>query len=154
MILWIMEKMTLQPSSFKLPENFKGFYPNFPEDLPEAKIQSQVCKYLRDKYPEIRFCSDSSGIKLDAQAAAKLARSKSGRGIPDLIILEPRLGYNGLLIEIKKDNVTLKNKKGEYIGAHFKEQGLMLSELSDKGYLALFGVGLIHCLAIIDTYLK
>ncbi len=146
--------MMLQHSSFELPSDYKDSYLSYPNDLPEAKIHSQVCTYLKKHYPSVVFLTDASGMKFDAKTASKFAKLKSSSGVPDLVILEPRLGFNALLIEIKKDSVTLKNKKGEYIGDHFKEQALMLVNLSNKGYLALFGVGLSHCLAIIDHYLK
>ncbi len=128
---------------------------NLPVDLPEAKIHSIVCSYLRLKYPDVVFTTDASGLKLDMAKAAKFAKLKSQTGIPDLIILEPRKGFHSLLLEIKKDNVELhlKTKLG-YYNCHFKDQGDLLARLADKGFLARFSVGLKESLNIIDGYLE
>lgn len=88
------------------------------------------------------------------QNSARLALSSTGGWI-DLFIAEPRHGFHGLFIELKRegerpylrDGVTLsKNPQIQKEGAFLERQRL-------KGYEAEFGVGLEESKRIINEYL-
>lgn len=108
------------------------------------------------QYPNIIFLSDMSGLKTSIGTAVQMKSLRSGRAIPDLIILQPNNLFNGLLIEIKVNvsDVYLKDLKTIKKNEHIKEQKNMLKRLSDLGYYATFGIGFDNCKKIIDDYLK
>jgi len=120
----------------------------------EALLQQAVCKYITLQYPDIIFASDLSGVKLSIGVAKKLKMLKSEKGIPDLTLYEPRKGYHGLCIELKRDGVKLFKKDGiTYSDPHYAEQAEVLSRLSTKGYLAVFCIGWDQARGTIDGYL-
>ena len=121
----------------------------------EEVIHLQICEYLRRQYKDVIFLSDLSGIKMSIGLATKVSKMKSERGIPDLIILEAKYGFNGLCIEIKKNSSEIYCKNGELrTEKHILEQNKILTRLANKGYMARFGCGFDHCKEIIDNYLK
>ena len=123
--------------------------------MTEAQTHRNICDYLKLQYPEVIFRTDfASGMKLTVGQARKHASLQSGRSWPDLFIAEPRAGFHGLFIEVKKDGITIKKKDGNYVkDTHIREQALMLYTLGTHGYMATFGVGFDHCKQILDEYL-
>jgi len=120
----------------------------------EFSEQKAICLYLGFQYPNVIFSSDLSGIKLPKGLAVKIKSLKSNRGIPDLSIYEPRKGYCGLFIEMKATGVSIYKQNGELLSnEHLKEQSDMLTNLQEKGYLAIFCVGYEETKMAIDEYL-
>lgn len=122
----------------------------------EERVHNQVCRYLDLQYPKVLYITDLSGIKLPTGLAvkAKKQRCKSFK-IPDLIILEPRPGYHGLIIEIKKSIDEIMRKDGTIRKSeHLVEQRKSLNHLEGIGYKAVFGCGFQHCKEVIDKYMK
>lgn len=121
----------------------------------EEIVHGQICDYIKLQYPEVVFRSDhEAGRKRHARDQARIKRLNSSRAWPDLFIAEPRRGFHGLFVEIKKDNVRIKTKKGDYVkDTHIREQALMLYTLGTHGFMATFGIGFDHCKQIIDEYL-
>jgi len=79
--------------------------------MKEEDLQIMVCKYLDLQYPDVFYTSDLSGIKLSIGSAVKAKKTRCKRNvIPDLLIFEPRKGYHGLILELKKDLTELFNK--------------------------------------------
>lgn len=122
---------------------------------PEFILQSQICDYLRQQYPEINFLSDTIGsIRLTGAQAGRNAKiQKKGFKPPDLIIFEPRKGYNGLLIELKVNTpykLDGKLKKDE----HLEAQAKSIAELKAKNYYATFSWGFDRTQKLIDWYLN
>ena len=112
-----------------------------------------VCSYLRSDYPDVIFFSDLSGVKLPWGLAHKVASLKSQRGIPDLVILEPRNGYHGLVLELKKTGNNPYKKDGTLKSdPHLQEQDEVLRHLTALGYHAQFAVGFEEARDIISTY--
>jgi hypothetical protein len=121
----------------------------------EAKVHEEVCYYIKDNYPDVIFHSDGSGVfNKSWKIKSSISKLKSSKGIPDLHIDEPRNGYAGLKIEIKKAKTPLFTKAGKPYSEHIGEQAKMLERLEEKGYKAVFGVGYQQCIEIIDNYLK
>jgi len=121
----------------------------------EKTLHKAVCDYLRYQYPGILFNSDLAGAtKLTMGQAVAMKSLRSNRGFPDLSIYEPRKGYNGLFIELKKEGEAVINKKGFPSTPHIAEQFLIIERLNLKGYKAEFGIGFDSTKQIIDEYLK
>ena len=94
-------------------------------------------------------------MKLQSLGAGVLnKRMNPFDGFPDLLILEPRREYHGLLLEIKRDDEKLLNKKGKYKTPHLEQQSIILHKLSAKKYYTSFGIGFDNCKEIIEKYLK
>lgn len=121
----------------------------------EYQLQKQVCAYLNAQYPNVLYLSDTiASVRLTMpQAMRNKAIQKNGFKCPDLLILEPKNGYNGLFIELKiespykKDGTLKKNKHLEY-------QEKSMQELRSKGYYCLFSWNFEQTKRIIDIYLK
>ena len=123
--------------------------------MTEEQHHSIVNQYLRVKYPDVIFLTDASGVRMTPGLAKKFSLLKSGKGIPDIIILEPRGGYHGLMIELKKLGVTIILKDGTFTkNKHIREQAAILDRLKHKGYMAVFAVGSNSAIEIIDEYLS
>lgn len=113
----------------------------------ERSVHNAVCKYLKLQYPNVMFLSDfGAGLHMTPGNAQLQNKQKSNHSFPDLMIFEPRGGYHGLFIEIKRDDKLVKSD-------HTKRQGECHTELVTKGYLATFGLGFDQCKKIIDFYL-
>ena len=124
---------------------------------PEFELQSAICRYLSYEYKDVLFLSDTiASLKLTpAQASRNKKIQKFGFSCPDLLILEPRNGYNGLFIELKvetpfKKNGEIKASKDD----HLENQLQAIEKLNQKGYKALFSWGFDMTKEIIDNYLK
>lgn len=122
--------------------------------ITEEQLQKQVVDYIKLKYPEAQFRSDLGGIRLTPGLRARAARLQAGRAWPDLFIAEPRSGFHGLFIEIKREGTRVRKKDGNFVAdPHIREQALMLHTLATRGYLTCFGVGFDHIIEIIDEYM-
>lgn len=136
----------------------------------EYKLQVAVCKFLEMQYPEVVFYSDSiSNINLTPmQRVRNKAIQKKNFSCPDLLILEPRNGYHGLALELKKETpykldgdlkkqvvkVLNKEKKIIEIYDHLQEQERALRTLNQKGYQAHFCWSLDMAVKIINDYMR
>lgn len=124
--------------------------------MKESDLQIMVADYLRHWYPNVLFHSDfGSGIKLTMGQAIKQKRQNGGRRAwPDMFIAEPRGGYSGLFIELKKEGTRIKKKNGEWASEHIGEQAEVMDELVDRGYCAVFACGFDEAKSAIDQYLN
>lgn len=123
----------------------------------EESIQIAVCAYLKNFYPDVIFtCDLSSGMKLTIGQSVKSAKMRSSRGLPDIMILEPRgegeFRYCGLMIELKSEKAGNKNGTVKQTD-HVREQQEILNRLEKKGYMAKFAIGFSEAKSIIDFYL-
>ena len=126
----------------------------------EEQIQIQVSHYLRLQYPNVIFTFDAAGLRLPIGLAVKAKKMRSGRGLPDMLILEPSITpsgkvYHGLFLELKVNynDVYLKNgelRKNKHIG----EQANNLYELNRKDYYATFAFGFNGAKGVIDNYMS
>ncbi|HTJ53747.1 MAG TPA: hypothetical protein VL443_30035 [Cyclobacteriaceae bacterium] len=119
----------------------------------EESLQIAVSNYLRLQYPNVIFTAESSGLKLTIGQAVKAKKLRSSRGLPDMIILEPRGNYKGLCIELKTVSPYRKDGKLK-TDQHLQEQEELLTRLNAKGYGALFATGFDKAKTIIDEYMK
>lgn len=125
--------------------------------MSEQDVHQKVSDYLRLQYPGIVWHTDfGSGVKLTIGQARAQKRLQGGRRAwPDLFIAEPRGGYSGLFIELKRDGVRTHLKNGQLAAdPHIREQHLVLHSLQQRGYSAEFGIGFYPTKKIIDDYMK
>ena len=122
----------------------------------EANVHVQVCKYIDKNYPDVIYTSDQSGLKMSIGLAVAIKKTRSKHfKIPDLILLKPSNGFNGLVIEIKKDFDEVYKKDGQMRESeHIQSQWASLKKLAEGGYMAVFGCGYDDCIEIINSYFK
>lgn len=123
-----------------------------PYQKKEESLHQAVCKFIKSQYPDVIFSSESGGIRLTMGQAIKAKSLRSEAKLPDLMIFEARGGYHGLLIEIKKETVFLKDGSLSK-DKHVQGQAAILDRLSRKGYHAVFGCGIDNVMMIINSYL-
>ncbi len=120
----------------------------------EDILTGQVCAYISLQYPDVIFTQDSSGIKLPIGLAKKMKNRRSSKGLPDIWILEPKGGYHGLFLELKKEGEQLQLKTSDkWKNEHIVEQAEILLKLTAKGYWAWFAVGFDEAKQYIDNYM-
>lgn len=120
----------------------------------EDKIQEQLGEYIRRKYPDVIFTSESSGVRVTKWVAVHMKKCRSGRSLPDVIILEPRKGYHGCCIELKTEKAEIYKKDGTLRkNEHVEGQEDTLNYLKEKGYFTSFAIGLDHAITLVDFYL-
>lgn len=136
----------------KLPLELK---PTKKKKSREKKIHVTISEYIKLQYPGVIFFSDASGVRLTMGQSITLKRMRAADcKIPDMIILEPRGPYAGLLLEIKDDKDSPYLKDGTLSKSqHIQEQAETLDRLKHKGYATFFAVGVENGKQIIDNYM-
>lgn len=121
----------------------------------ETRLQTQVSNYIKLQYPNVMFTSESSGLRVPIGLAVQMKKQRSNHKLPDMIILEPRKDFYGLMLELKNSEADYLKKDGTLRGdKHVQEQQKSLTELSKKGYLATFVGGFDEAKRVIDFYLS
>jgi hypothetical protein len=88
----------------------------------EDDLQMSCARYL--DYSKLLWCHVGNERRTSIQAGVRLKKKGVKKGVPDILIFEPRGNYNGLAIELKiKPNKTSK------------EQKQWLDNLTKKGWL-------------------
>lgn len=120
----------------------------------EKKLHLQICKYLKLAYPNAIFTTEASGLKLTMGLAIQMKQMRSNKGLPDLLILEPRGKYSGLFLEIKTSRSEVYLKDGRIRSKeHVVTQNSVLKKLRERGYWANFVFGFDMAKQVIDNYL-
>jgi hypothetical protein len=119
----------------------------------EEELQLMVCDYVASLWPGVIFNSDLAGQHTGPAQAGKNTRMRSGAGFPDWFLAEPRGGYHGLFLELKREGTKLHKKDGSWATPHIRQQAEVLTKLDEAGYQAWFGVGWDQCRAIVDEYM-
>ena len=121
----------------------------------EENTHVAIAAYIRSQYPDVIFTSESSGIRVPMHLAVMMKKQRSAHKQPDMIVLEPKGNYHGLILEIKKDRSEVYLKNGEYSkNQHIQEQLKTLNLLNSKGFYACFACGFDHAKEIIDSYMR
>lgn len=108
----------------------------------EREIQCEVVRYLRSRNPRILFSATVGGVHCSAFTRGKMVASGYEKGIPDLIIYEPRKGFHGLCIEFK----STKGRVSEW-------QSQWLAELSARDYYTAVERSAQSAIRLIRDYL-
>ena len=120
----------------------------------EYEISKALSEYLSYQYPNVVFHFDYAGLNLSKAQAGQMKAIQGGRGWPDLFIAEPRGGYHGLFIELKKEGEKIYKRDGTPKTEHLKEQLEMVEKLRARGYIAAIISGFDDCKEYIDDYMK
>lgn len=106
----------------------------------ESRLQKECVKWFRLQHPKLILFSVPNGARLGGETktlksgkrlpvavirAKNLKDEGALRGVPDLVLAHPSLGYHGLFIEMKTD-----------VGRPSPEQVDLLKRLRDEGYRA------------------
>tara|TARA_R110000823_G_scaffold306527_1_gene428973 strand:+ start:988 stop:1329 length:342 start_codon:yes stop_codon:yes gene_type:complete len=111
--------------------------------MSEASLQANVIKYLKLQYPSVIYCASLGGQYQPYISQRNKAKATGYvKGFPDLGIYEPRGKYHGLFIEIKEK------------GYATKEQKEWITQLSQRGYMAVVCKGIDSIIKVIDEYLS
>jgi hypothetical protein len=121
----------------------------------EKEVRDFVAEYLQMQYPDAIYRFDlAADQKLSVGQAVRNKKLHPHTGYPDLFIAEPRNDYHGLFIEMKRKGAGTYLKDGSLSSRqHIQEQKEFLDNLEDRGYKAVFAVGIDRCQEIIDEYL-
>lgn len=109
--------------------------------MTEHQIQSLLVKLISEQYPDLLYCATVGGARMSINQARMIKRQGYRKGVPDLIFYEPRSGFHGLCMEIKK-------KKGQ----PSPHQRAWIADLEQRGYQALICKGLDQCIEAFETY--
>lgn len=120
----------------------------------EENLHDAVCIYLKLQYPDVVFATDASGVRLPIGLASKFARLKSESGLPDIFIYEPKDGFHGLFMELKREGERVWLKDGSLSkDKHIQKQNKLHEKLRKKGYYGGFVIGLDKAKAYIDAWM-
>ena len=108
----------------------------------ESMIQKVVVRHIRNHHPEVLFTCSPATAKSARQGHENKLMGYL-KGIPDLIILLPNKGYNGLMIELKTDKGTVK-----------PEQRDILEKLNGLGFKAVVCRSAEEAISTFENYLK
>lgn len=123
--------------------------------MTELQEHVQLAKYIKEKYPDVIFLSTLNGVKMPVVLGMQCAALQSERGLPDIVIFEPKKNFHGLCIELKRTGEKLFKKDGiTHVSPHVKEQDEILQRLSKKGYYATFSIGFIEAKTLVDIYMN
>lgn len=108
----------------------------------EREHQRKVIKHLRANY-DVLFSATVGGMDMRPLERIKMVNDGYVKGIPDLLIFEPRGQYHGLMIEMKKPG-----------GKPTPEQLEWQTGLNKKGYKSCICYGVEEGIQCIDEYMK
>lgn len=108
---------------------------------PEHEIQVRVVSLLKKMSPQPLFSSTVGGVKVAIHTARRMKEAGYSRGIPDLLIFEPRGEYVGLAMELKAPK-----------GKASAEQVWWIEKLQARGWKALICRGYEECENAIKEY--
>jgi hypothetical protein len=121
----------------------------------EESVHVTIAAYIRAQYPNVLFTSESSGIRVPMHLAVMMKKQRSAHKQPDMIILQPKGIFHGLILEIKKDHSEVFLKDGSISKkAHIQEQNATLVMLRELGYCAMFACGFDDAKIKIDNYMS
>jgi hypothetical protein len=114
----------------------------------ESRDQKAIVFWLRNQYPHVIFTCAPVGQRHGTRwqmikTGADNKKMGYRKGWPDLFIAEPRGGFHGLMIELKK--------KGEKLNP---DQRIILEELNNRGYHAIVSYGVDEAISSVDFYMK
>ena len=109
----------------------------------EFEAQCRLDKYIEENYPDVLFCASAGGARTSISEAKRMKATGYKRGFPDVFIYEPRGGFHGLSIEMKKE-------KGGVVSKHQKQ---WKEDLIRRGYKATIARGFDAAVEILEDYL-
>ncbi len=121
---------------------------------PEQILQAQISEWIKLQYPHVYFASDHSGMFLKNWGLKiYMKKSRSKHAALDIIILEPKAKFCGLILELKsKTPFTVYRKLKS--DRHLQDQQKKIEHLRSKGYYAQFIWSFDHAKQVIEFYMQ
>jgi len=94
------------------------------------------------------FTATVGGVRLSIGQATALKRQGYSKGVPDILIFEPRGKYHGLMIEMKRQRI-----KGEPRGRVSPDQERWKEQLLARGYRSEVCEGFDEAKGVYDAYM-
>lgn len=111
-------------------------------ELTEYRIQSAFVTQVQLLYPDILFTISPAGFIMSAGQAMKMMRMGYRKGTPDVLFLEPRGPFHGLLIEFKAPGGTISDEQREFM------------RLADvRSYKTAFCFSTVQAMAVLRSYI-
>ncbi len=110
----------------------------------EHREQVVLVGMVRNFYPQALLAAVPNGGARDARVGANLKAEGVLPGFPDLVLMEPRGGYHGAVIEMKRTKggrVSVKQQK-------------VLRGLEERGYKIIIGRGADEAFEMVEEYLR
>ena len=118
-----------------------GKVPTRKNGSPEHDIQVAIVGLLESIEPTPLYSATVGGVRLAIHTAKKMKEAGYSKGVPDMLVYEPRGMYAGLAIEVK----TEKGRASE-------EQKAWVRNLNDRGWRAEICKGFEECADVICEY--
>lgn len=115
----------------------------------------RLIRWLKIVHRDVLYLHDYGADALLTPRQAKERKDLScTRGWPDLILMEPRGGFSGLALDLKRQDVKIFNAKGLYANPHFEQQAEVMDKLRARGFDADFVKGFDEAVKRITLYLN
>lgn len=108
---------------------------------PETKLQVDLVKWIRYKYPEVLFTSTQAGERRSVLSSIMMKRMGYTNGTPDLILFTAKCGFHGLLIELKEGSIQSDS------------QVAFMQKALKEGYAYELAVGIDQAKDVIERYM-
>lgn len=118
-----------------------GAKPKRKNKSPEHDIQVSLIAMLQSIEPTPLYTATVGGVRLAIHTAKKMKEAGYSKGVPDLLVFEPRGMYEGLAIEVKTPN-----------GRASPEQKEWIAKLNSRGWSAHITHGLDEALDVMSEY--
>jgi len=115
----------------------------------ETQDQIALVAWVKMRYPKVLFTSTPAGIRLPMHRAILAKRMGYRKGCPDLVFFEPRQGFHGLTIELKKTKIA-----GSRAGVVSPEQCLWQAMLTEREYRAEVCHGFHNAVTVVNDYFR
>ena len=118
-----------------------GATPKKKNKSPEHDIQVQLIAMLESIEPRPLYTATVGGVRLAIHTAKKMKEAGYSKGVPDLLVFEPRGMYEGLAIEVKTPKGRASTEQKEWI-----------TKLNARGWSAHITNGLDEALEVLSDY--
>ena len=120
-----------------------GKVPTRKNGSPEHDIQVAIVGLLESIEPTPLYSATVGGVRLAIHTAKKMKEAGYSKGVPDMLIYEPRGMYAGLAIEVKTEK-----------GRASDEQKAWIRNLNNRGWRAEICKGFEECADVICEYFE
>jgi len=117
----------------------------------ELDLTLAICTYLR-KNNYLFLYDIAAGLHLSAYQSLIASKTRTGRGMPDIIVFHKTQNYSGYAFEVKKNKEAYLNKNGTFKSTpHLKEQIEMLKRFEEQGFYTSFVTSVDEVKKILET---
>ncbi len=118
-----------------------GKVPTRKNGSPEHDIQVALVGLLESIEPTPLYSATVGGVRLAIHTAKKMKEAGYSKGVPDMLVYEPRGMYAGLAIEVKTEKGRASDEQKEWI-----------RNLNNRGWRAEICKGFDECADVICEY--